>query len=165
MKNSLLVLLTLSCLFGSEKMQAQDYNMAIGARLGSPISISFKTHLSESSAIEVIAGRRGYSGYGWWNVGAAYQIHKPLGIDGLDGLQYYYGVGGSAYFWNYDNVFLDDTTTSFGVQGYLGLQYTFEDLPITLTADWIPTYFISSFTAGFGGGYGGVGIRYVLNRG
>ncbi len=148
-------------LFGFQS-HAQQFKTAIGARLGSPLSISFKTHINESNAIELIAGRRGYTGYGWWNVGAAYQIHKPLEIGDIDGLQYYFGVGASAFFWNYDDVFFDETTTSMGIQGYLGAQYTFENTRISVTTDWIPTYFVSSFIAGFGGGYGGVGIRYVL---
>lgn len=62
--------------------QAQgEYRTAIGLRLGSPLSASFKTFFSESSAIEIFGGMRGYSGYGWFNLGAAYAVHKPLGQD------------------------------------------------------------------------------------
>ena len=56
------------------------------------------------------------------------------------------------------------SSTSFGIQGYLGLDYTFEDLPLNLTVDWIPTIFLNGFNNGFGGSYGSLGIRYVLDR-
>lgn len=144
------------------RTQAQQFKHAIGARLGSPLSVSYKTHLNETNAIELTAGTRGFSGYRWWNVSAAYQIHRPLNIDGVDGLQYYFGAGASAFLWSFDEVFFDETTTTFGAQGYLGAQYTFDNTPISITVDWIPTLFFNGFGSGFGGSYGGVGIRYVL---
>lgn len=164
MKKVIFLFALLPLLLFSIESQAQQFKTAIGARLGSPLSISFKTHLNESNAIEVIAGRRGYAGYGWWNVGAAYQIHKPLELGDIDGLQYYFGAGASAFFWNYDDFVFDGSTTTLGIQGYLGAQYTFADSRISLTVDWIPTFFVNSYITGFGGGYGGVGIRYVLKE-
>ena len=65
-----------------------------------------------------------------------------------------------------DNNFFGDTstTTSFGIQGYLGLDYAFEDIPLNITADWIPTIFLNGFGSGFGAGYGTLGVRYILNQ-
>ena len=118
--------------------QAQNYKSAVGARLGSPISLSYKTFLNESSAIEVYASIRSFSGYSWISLSGAYQIHKP--INDVSGLNYYYGAGASVYFWNFD-FDGDNATTTLGVQGYLGLDYTFADTPINITIDWIPTIF------------------------
>ena len=153
-------------LFGQQS-HAQQFKSAIGARLGYPLSVSYKTHLNESNAIEIIAGTagtRGFSGSRWWNVSAAYQIHKPLNIDGVEGLQYYFGAGASAFFWSFDDSFIDESSVSFGAQGYLGAQYTFDDVPISITVDWVPTIFFSGLISGFGGAYGGVGVRYVLGE-
>ena len=112
-------------------------------------------------------GTRGYFNYRWTNISAAYQIHKPVSLDGVEGLNYYFGGGASAYFWSYDVGFLDRdryTSTSFGIQGYLGLDYVFEDLPINISLDWTPTVFLNGFGSGFGGGFGSLGIRYVFSR-
>lgn len=162
MKKLIFISFVFTFLFSGHQVTAQQFKTAIGARLGYPLSASFKTHLNESNAIEIIAGTRGYSGYRWWNVSAAYQIHKPLEIDGIEGLQYYFGAGASAYFWSFDEVLFDDSSITFGAQGYVGAQYTFEDVPISVTIDWVPTIFFSGFISGFGGGYGGIGVRYVL---
>lgn len=104
-------------------MQAQDYKSAVGVRLGYPLAISYKTFISEPSAIEAYVDYRGYS------------------------------------FYNY-----------ISVNGYLGLRYTFPDTPISVVADWVPGFAfgtgLGSFGgSGFGGDSGGLGVRYVLNRG
>lgn len=143
---------------------AQTYDKAIGARLGHPLSVSYKTFLNESSAVEVFAGTRGFSGYRWISLSGAYQIHKPLSAANTEGLNFYYGAGASVYFWSFDNDFVDDATTTLGLQGYLGLDYSLKNTPINFTVDWIPTFFIGGFGAGFGAGYGSLGVRYILSR-
>ena len=158
-----LILVTSSLIFCLSVGQAQEYNSAIGARLGYPLSASYKTFLNESNALELIAGFRSFSSYNWITAGAAYQVHQD--ISGVDGLQWYYGLGLSAYFWSFDVGFLgDNSSTTFGVQGYAGLDYTFSDLPLSITADWVPTYFINGFGSGFGGGYGALGVRYTISK-
>ncbi len=145
---------------------SQEYKTAFGARLGYPLAASFKYFHNESNAIEVYAGSRGYSTYRWFNASVAYQIHKPTNIGGLEALYYYFGAGGSVFFWNFDNVFIGDsgTTTSFGIQGYLGLDYAFHSLPINISVDWIPTFFLNGFDSGFGAGFGTFAVRYVISQ-
>lgn len=147
--------------------QAQDqpYKSAVGLRFGYPTSISYKVNLDASKAIEVYGGARWFSGYSWFNISAAYQIHNPLELEGIEGLRWYYGGGASIFFWTFDTGFFNEryASTSFGIQGYLGLEYTFENTPISLTADWVPTLFINGFSSGLGGGYGTLGVRYVLS--
>ncbi|MBK7694421.1 MAG: hypothetical protein IPI30_08860 [Saprospiraceae bacterium] len=82
-------------------LKAQDYKSAIGARLGYPLSLSYKTFISEKGAIEGILGFRGYSYYSWITVSALYQHHMP--IKSVEGLNWYVGGGASVFFWNYDN--------------------------------------------------------------
>ena len=105
--------------------QAQYYQTAVGARLGSPLAASLKHFLNENGAVEGFVGFRGYRTYSWVIAGASYQYHKP--IDAVDGLQWYFGGGAAIYFWTFDNIFVGDrsSSTSFALQGYLGLDYTF----------------------------------------
>ncbi len=164
MKRQLFLSLALVlCTATFSSLDAQTYQSAIGARLGYPLSISYKTFVAGQNAIEVYAGWRGYTYYRWFSVNAAYQIHNDL--PGVDNLQWYYGAGAGAYFWNYDTGFADaGSNTSFALQGYLGLDYKVETLPINLTLDWIPTIFLNGYGNGFGGRYGSFGIRYVLGE-
>ena len=127
MKKTLMLTFLLSSLFLVKEVSAQEFSSAIGARLGYPLSLSYKTFISENAAVEVIGGTRGWSGYRWFNVGAAYQQHQALDLGDLEGVTWYWGAGGSIYFWNWDNDFINPgDNTSFGLQGYLGLIYTFD---------------------------------------
>lgn len=164
MKLKLLVFCAAFFMIGT--LSAQEYyKSAVGARLGSPISASYKTFISEKGAIEGYVGLRSYGFGSWFNVSGAYQVHNP--ISDVDGLQWYYGGGVSVFFWNYDNVFADSgfSSTSFGLQGYLGLDYAFDDIPLNLSLDWIPTFFIGDLNINsFGAGYGSLGVRYILSE-
>jgi hypothetical protein len=42
------------------------------------------------------------------------------------------------------------------------LDYAFEDTPINISIDWIPTLAFNGYLRGFGGGYGNIGVRYIL---
>lgn len=165
MKKTILMLLFLTTTLFMSEATAQEYGSAIGLRLGYPSSVSYKFFLNEASAVELVGGTRGFSGYRWFNVGASYQIHKELSAGDVEGLYYYYGFGASLYFWNFDNSFIDPgASTSIGLQGFLGLSYSFEDTPINITVDWVPTFFLNGFGNGFGADGGSVGIRYILGR-
>lgn len=148
----------------SQVGSAQRYSSAVGARLGYPLSLSYKTFVSESTAVEGILGYRGFSGYSWITIGAALQKHNAIGD--VDGLAWYYGGGASVFLFNFDNDFFGDnsSTTSFGIQGYLGLDYRFADIPLNLSVDWVPTFFVNGFGSGFGGGYGALAARYILGE-
>lgn len=138
---------------------AQEYKTAIGARLGYPLSASIKHFVSESNALEAYVGTRGFGTYRYTSVSGAYLRHGS--IQGVDGLQYYAGAGASVFFWKFD--FINNySPTTIGLQGYVGLDYKFSNLPLSITADWVPTYFFNGYISGFGSGYGALGIRYVL---
>lgn len=163
MKNLFRLMLLVAVLATAQGLNAQSsYQSAIGLRLGYPTSVSYKFFLSDPAALELFAGFRGYSGYGWFNVGAAYQVHKP--IEGVENLQWYFGGGASAFFFNYDNDFDfgDEGSVSFGLLGNLGLDYKIPSAPINLSLDWMPIFFINGYGSGFSGGYGALSVRYTL---
>lgn len=149
--------------------QAQDFKSAVGARLGYPLSVTYKHFLNETGAIEVYAGTRGFGGllgvggYRWYSVSGGYQIHAD--IESVEGLQWYYGAGASVFFWTYD-FDTDASSVSLGLQAYGGLSYTFEDQPVNISIDWVPTIFLNSYAnSGFNAGYGSVAVRYILQGG
>ncbi|MDX2067050.1 MAG: hypothetical protein SFV55_01425 [Haliscomenobacter sp.] len=71
MKKLFFLFAFLGAVLFSNAIHAQAYNSAIGLRLGYPTSVSYKKFLTESNAIEIFAGYRGYSFYNWFSVGAA----------------------------------------------------------------------------------------------
>lgn len=151
-------LVVFCCVFAAK---SQDYKSAIGLRLGYPLSVSYKTFISDPGAIEIFAGFRGYQYYGWFNVGAMYEHHMP--IASVSGLKWYFGGGASVYFWHYNDGFADaGSNTSIAILGNLGLDYKFENAPVNLSVDWVPAFFVNGYGSGFGGGYGALSVRYTL---
>ena len=149
-----------------------SFQNAVGLRLGYPVSASYKHFLDDANAIEAYAGFRGNTFYNFFNIAGAYQRHYSFGIADPDlaPLNWYWGAGASVYFFTYDfggSSFVDNdfASTTFGLNGYIGLQYAFEGVPLELTLDWVPSIFVgNTFFSAFGAGYGGLGARYILGR-
>lgn len=159
MKKTLFVLaIAMLAIVGT--VSAQSYKSAIGARLGSPFAASYKVFISEPGAIEIFAGFRGYPGYSWVSANALYQHHSP--INGVENLSWYVGGGAGVQFWSWKSNALD-ANTSISIMGVVGLDYKFAEIPLNLSLDWMPTYFLGGYIGGFGGGYGSISARYVLN--
>jgi len=164
MKKIALLFFTLFILGISSQLKAQNYQSAIGLRLGYPVSITYKTFMTESNALELYAGYRGYSGiYSYFALGALYEIHKPF--PDVDGLQWYYGGGASVQFYSYDDFYFNnlDNGGSFGVgiSGVIGLDYKFADAPFNLSLDFMPTFRIGGWDDGYYS-WGALSARYVL---
>jgi len=141
-------------------LSSQDFDSAVGLRIGFPLSITYKKFINETGAIEGYVGYRNFIGASNLSLNAAYQIHKD--IDEVDRLQYYYGAGASVVNWN---VKFGNGATSLGLQGYLGLSYTVDGAPVNVSIDWIPTLFINGLAGygrGFSVGYGTIAARYIL---
>ena len=98
---------------------------------------------------------------------------KDLNIDGLPGLQWYYGLGGQLKNLNvwyrykyedqwgkkYDNFISTANFINLGIDGILGLEYTFEEIPISVFTD--INVFLEVFRNTFDyHPQGGIGIRY-----
>ncbi len=171
MKNLLRLTLIIGLAIGGfSTITAQDYNSAVGLRLGVPVSVSYKTFLGGgSNAFEAFASYRKrsfYSSYDWTRigVGAGYQIHKD--IASVDGLMWYFGAGASVYFWNFSNsaYFDNSNTTSFGLLGFLGLDYSFANVPVNVSIDWVPVFFLNGYGNGFGADSGALSVRYIISR-
>ena len=142
--------------------QAQDYQSAIGVRLGFPSSLSFKHFISEKGALEGMLGFRSYSGYSWINIGGLYEHHNSF--PSAEGLRWYYGGGASVFMYRFDNGFLrdDDANVSIGIMGVLGLDYKFTNAPVNLSLDWSPVFVLNGYNNGFGSDHFSLGARYTF---
>jgi hypothetical protein len=163
MKKITLLFSMLFLLALSSEIKAQDYKSAIGLRFGYPVSISYKTFMTESNALELFAGFRSYSGiYSYFTVGGLYEIHHPLSE--VEGLSWFYGGGASVQFFSYDDGygFVDENgSVGVGISGIIGLDYKFADAPVNLSLDFMPTFRIGGWDDGYYS-WGALSARYVL---
>ncbi len=135
----------------SAQSSDRNYKTAVGVKFY-PTGITLKTMVKPNAAFEVI-------GY-FWKRGTRftglYEYHKPLSSDGA--LQWYIGPGFHVGLYKADYF---DGKTSFGLDGVLGLDYKFPDIPVNISLDWQPSYEFGDFE-GFSGNWGGVGVRITL---
>jgi hypothetical protein len=136
MKTLLKFSLFFTLLFCGTSVFGQSYQNAIGLRGGWYDGITFRHMLSESKAIEALFMSR----WRGWNITGLYEIQKPLKDEGLD---WYYGVG--AHLGGYDahyyyekgnpHYYDDRYATAIGLDGIIGIEYTFKDFPLNIGAD------------------------------
>lgn len=145
---------------------SQEYNRAIGLRLGWDYGITYKHFLNQKAAIEGIATFRswGIAGYRWnyLRLTGLYLVHNAF--PSVPGLQWYYGGGASfmTFGGDYAEYYPDDSKVGIGICGAIGLDYKFANAPISVTLDWIPTFVFGSYYGGFGGEVGGLAVRYTF---
>lgn len=126
MKRIILVLAVV-CAACITKVQAQEYQWAIGARgaVNSP-GISVKYNFDPDNSLEAIFGfRHGF------NVFALYERNVPVISRGF---YFYYGLGGNIGSWKKGG---DDKFTV-GVDAIVGLEYVIPGAPIALSIDYKP---------------------------
>lgn len=136
MKKILLLCLTAGVIILSNtKANAQStYKNAIGGRFGEANGITFKTFLSNQAALDVILNFQSRKNYSYFRLTGLYEVHKP--IQNAAGLRYYYGAGGSLGSVKYK--YVDESNLYASIDGVLGLDYKFDDLPINVSVDWKP---------------------------
>lgn len=147
----------------SQALLAQEYNNAIGLRLGTSSGITFKHQLSEARMLEVLFTTR----YHGWNFTGLYEIHAPA-FD-VSGLYWYYGVGGHVGFYdgkhNDNNPWFDDDDDDnhfiMGVDGIIGLEYQIGEIPFNVGIDWKPAFNIVEETGLWADEFA-FSVRYVF---
>lgn len=119
-------------------IQAQDYSTGIGLRGGWYNGLTAKHFLSEKSAVEGILTTR-WQGF---SVTALYELHKYTAF-GVERLNWYYGGGAHLGFWNGTYTTWGTAGTTYlviGIDGILGIEYNFAEIPINLSLDWKPAF-------------------------
>jgi hypothetical protein len=138
----------------AQHRNSSEYTTAIGVRFY-PGAITFKQNFNHDNKLEAIA-------YFWNGKGTRitglYEHYYE--IEGLDGLQWYAGPGAHIMM-NDDNEGQYSNKSYFGIDGVLGLDYKIKNIPLNLSLDWQPSFDFGGGN-GFVGGFGGLGVRYVL---
>jgi hypothetical protein len=153
------IILTLTLvIFISVFASAQDYNTGVGLRLGFSNGLTVKHFLSHRSAVEglLVTRWRGFE------ITGLFEVHNQA-FD-VERLNWYLGGGAHLGFWNGDNTTWGEVGTNYtliGVDGILGIEYNFNEVPINLSLDWKPAFNLTGYS-GFWGDGGALSIRYIF---
>lgn len=129
--------------------EGPDYKTAIGAKLWTGGGISVKTFIKDNNALEFI----GYFDRFGTRITGLYEIHGNLSSEGA--LKWYVGPGA--------HVGLYKGITAVGIDGVVGIDYKFTNMPLNLALDWQPSFELGSGTRnGFNANWGGFAIRFTL---
>ena len=157
MKKTLFTAIVL--LFITLSVNAQDYKTSLGLRIGYPYGATVKHFLDKTNALEGILA----SSYGGLVITGLYENEHWTGK--YPGLNWYWGLGAHVGFWDAGaNVHISDpnyTGAVIGVDGILGLEYTFDDFPLNLSLDLLPSFNLIGVTD-WAGIYGALSARYVF---
>lgn len=134
------ILLGILICSGLISITAQEYNTGIGLRGGISNGITVKHFISENTAIEGILDTR-WKGF---ILTGLYEFENPA--FNTIGLSWYYGFGGHIGSWAENN----NNPPSWwennheggyviiGADGIIGIEYTFDMIPINVSLDWKP---------------------------
>ena len=145
-------LLIAALLFAGIAASAQPYNWAVGVRGGYGWgTLSAKHYLNENNAFD-FAGSVAIGSAWSWELAALYEWNIPVITDGFD---FYFGAGphGGSYVSN------DAAAIRLGIQGVVGLEYTFDVIPLNIFLDYRPNFALQlGDNGGFGGYFNNVGL-------
>ncbi|MDO9341554.1 MAG: hypothetical protein Q7T72_13650 [Bacteroidales bacterium] len=158
MKKIVITCLIVFCLVSVS--YAQDYKTGIGLRVGPYNGLTVKHFMGEKPAFELILATR-WSGF---VITGLYEIHNQA--FNTERLKWYYGFGGHIGFWNGDYTHnywgkVGTPYTVVGIDGILGLEYSFTEVPINIGVDWKPAINIVGYNNYWYDG-GALSIRYIF---
>jgi hypothetical protein len=136
----------------------QDYRTSLGLRVGLPYGVTIKHFLDKHNALEGILASR-WQGF---IITGLYENEHATGE--YPGLNWFWGGGAHIGFWGEgENPNLNETYSGsvIGVDGIIGLEYTFDEIPLNLSLDILPSVNLIG-NAGMGGINGAISIRYVF---
>lgn len=147
----------------SQDMLAQHtYKTALGLRLNGGAGISVRHFIKENQSIEGIL----YTRWRGLNITGLYTVNYPVFEE--PGFNFFIGGGGHIGFWDRDhNPWWDedkryhDTRMVLGIDGQIGLEYTFKEIPLNLAIDWKPAFNIIGIT-NFWVGDAALSVRYTF---
>jgi hypothetical protein len=141
------LLFILSLVFIGYASQAQELGIRLGNVTGGSAAVDGLFSAGKFSRIHAnVSFGSGLGIEALWDF-----LYRPLGDEML---HWYVGAGPSL---------LIDDPFKLGVSGEIGLGYYFKGVPISLSADWRPTFVLVEKTQMDWGGFG-LNIRYVFNR-
>lgn len=137
---------------------ANAQNNAIGVRLGGGqgynAELSFQKGLGVNR-LEVDLGWHNYHESSSFSLAALYQFHQEIAA--LPNLGWFVGAGGKLNYWSAAT----NNNVGFGIVGQAGLDYHFNAIPLQLSLDIRPCFYLVPSTD-FHWGDIALGIRYVF---
>jgi hypothetical protein len=138
---------------------AQDYRTAIGVRAGYPAGITLKHFMSSRTAFEGLFTTR----YGGLAITGLLEAHQQA-FD-VENLNWYYGFGAHVGFYddNRNRSWGDSGVdyTVFGIDGILGIEYRFTEIPFNIGIDWKPAFNIIGYTDFYGDAFA-LSLRFIF---
>lgn len=116
-------------------VNAQDYKTGIGIRAGFSSGLTIKHFIKQKAAFEGLLKTR-WQGF---DITGLYEIHNEA-FD-VRQLKWYYGGGAHIGFYNGNNVSWGTNGIAYtiiGIDGILGIEYTFSEIPVNIGIDWKP---------------------------
>ena len=162
MKKSVIIISFI--LFSGLSLNAQDYKTSLGLRAGLPFGLSGVTirhFLDRSNALEGIVA----SNFEGIIVTGLFENEHRTGY--YPGLNWYWGLGAHVGFWGSGvNRYINSSQSYpggsvIGVDGVLGVEYTFDEIPLNLSVDVLPNVNFIGFQ-GWNLINGAISIRYVF---
>jgi hypothetical protein len=136
---------------------AQDYKTGLGLRFGNGAGFTVKHFVSNRSAIEGFL----FSKWHGFDITGLYEVHDQA-FD-VEKLKWFYGFGAHLGFYDGDYVEWGDPGYAynvFGVDGIVGLEYSFTEAPINLGLDLKPALNLVGYT-GLWIDFG-LSVRYIF---
>jgi hypothetical protein len=153
---------TLIILLTTATVSAQrDYETGIGLRAGISYGLTVKHFMSERSAWEGILTTR-WEGF---TVTGLYELHQNA--FNTTNFNFLYGFGGHLGAWHGDlgpyHDWYNDRYNhlALGIDGILGLEYTFDEVPFSISLDWKPALNVAEHAL-FIADEAALSIRYVI---
>ena len=139
------------------EVKAQTYATAAGLRLGVSTGVTFKHFIKDDLALEGIL----HSKWRGLLITGLFEVHKN--IREVRGLRWFYGGGAHIGSWNYRNrtPIEYQGRTVVGIDGIIGLDYMFDDLPLNLSLDYKPAFNLIT-SGGFWGTETALSVRYTF---
>lgn len=151
----IVIILVVFCGFTSKTFA--QYKTGIGARLGFFNGISVKHFLNDRNALEGIVSFR-WDGF---VITGLYEWQKPF--PDVRNLDWFIGVGAHIGFWGEGKYYWEpyQSHTIIGADFIIGLEYTFEEVPISLSLDWKPAFNLIGYDKWWGDG-AALTVRYTI---
>jgi hypothetical protein len=154
MRTFLILLITLC---SATFVHAQSsYNRAIGIKAPGGFSATYKHFLTDNNnaELQLTLWNKGY------RTSALYEFNF-YSFPMVENLSWFVGPGVHVGFWK-DTYRKDyNSRVDFGVDGIIGFDYKFKDIPINVSIDWQPSVTLVG-SAGFTPSYGGLAVRYTF---
>ena len=160
MQKLLLVVLT-CCFLATAQAQlngpaGSGYNQAIGVKFPGGLSLTYKKFVTDTHSIEGLLT----SFNNGFRVAGMYEFNF-YSFSSVDGLAWFVGPGAHIGFWRDSIGKQYSNQADLGLDGIIGLDYKFKDIPIAVSIDWQPSLTLMG-TASPHPAYGGLAVRYTF---